>query len=284
MANTTSVYPSNIDDHLQIPLTPAVAKLSEAEAPEDYGLPIATNENAHPDLHHAENNSIKALERHALVDDSVSSHDHSDPYNVDYSLPQYMEHPNTKKGRKLRVQNTHVFTDNTNATDIMAGHPDESAETIHHSVGLDDGLGEFQAVSGRLWRKKHMQDVPDSMFEDLDNLGKEWPEDYPGDNLKDILLMLINRIIELEAKVEGLEEELDKLKDSTGGTFEQILNKIWGGATLNPDGTINWGQGENMRIPMADLNIFSDANPTSATTANSIRSRDNITDADIKAQ
>ena len=85
MSNTPSVYPNAIDDHLRIPLRPTVARLSEAESPEDYGLPEAKNENSHSDLHYAENNSIKKIQRHALVDDSVSSHDHSDPYDIDYS-------------------------------------------------------------------------------------------------------------------------------------------------------------------------------------------------------
>ena len=284
MSNTPSVYPTSIDDHLRIPLRPTVARLSEAESPEDYGLPEAKNENSHSDLHHAENNSIKMIERHALVDDSVSSHDHSDPYNVDYSSEYYQTHPTTKKGRRLRVQNTHVFTDNTNASNVMAGHPDETAETIHHSVGVDDNLGEFQAVSGRLWRKKHMDDVPDSMLEDLDKLKDKWPDTYPGDNLKDILLLLVKRIIKLETELANLKQTVENNANKTNGTFQQILNKIWGGVTLNPDGTINWGQGKNMRIPMADLNIFSTANPNASTTANSIRSRDNITNNDIKAQ
>lgn len=146
MSNTPSVYPTSIDDHLRIPLRPTVARLSEAESPEDYGLPEAKNENSHSDLHHAENNSIKMIERHALVDDSVSSHDHSDPYNVDYSSEYYQTHPTTKKGRRLRVQNTHVFTDNTNPNAIEAGPPDSSREVIHHTIGT----GANQAAPGNL--------------------------------------------------------------------------------------------------------------------------------------
>lgn len=289
MSNTPSVYPNAIDDHLRIPLRPTVARLSESEDPASWGLPEAKNENSHSDLHHAENNSIKKIQRHVLVDDSVSSHDHSDPYDIDYSSEYYQTHPTTKKGRRLRVQNTHVFTDNTNPDAIEAGPPDESAETIHHSVGTDDNLGEFQAVSGRLWRKKHMDDVPDSMFEDLDHLGDEWNRgEYPGDNLKDILLAIVAYINMLEQKIEDTKDELENqisdLDSNTKKMIQNILNKIWGGATLNPDGTINWGKGQNMKIPMADLNIFSTANPNNSTTANSIRSRDNITNNDIKAQ
>lgn len=226
MSDTVSRYPAGIDDHLRVPLTPAVAKLSEAECPEDFGLPQAKNENSHPDLHHAENNSIKALERHALVDDSTTSHDHSDPWNVDYSLFAYMEHPNKKKGRQLRVQNTHVFTNNESPTDAMSTYPDTDFDGIHHSVGSNDHLGEYQSVSGYMWHKKHMQDVPDTFFKLLCKLKNEWPSatmPYPGDNLKDIFVGIINK---LQWMMDDYNKKINDLRKWTEGEVNRLDKRI----------------------------------------------------------
>lgn len=68
-------------------------------------------------------------------------------------------------------------------------------------------------------------------------------------------------------------------------TLKAIIAKVWGGATINSDGTVNWGKGNNswQKIPIADLNIFSASSVDDNTVANSIRSR-SLHDDDIKAQ
>lgn len=68
-------------------------------------------------------------------------------------------------------------------------------------------------------------------------------------------------------------------------TLEAIIAKVWGGATINSDGTVDWGKGNNswQKIPIADLNIFSASSVDDNTVANSIRSR-SLHDNDIKAQ
>ena len=309
MSNTESVYPSNIDDHLRIPLTPTVARLSEAEAPQDFGSPLATNTNSHSDLHNAENNSIKQLQMHALVDDSVSSHDHSDPWNTDYSQNPYLLHPNLKKGRRLRVQNTHVFTDNSNASNAQASRPDSDLAGIHHSLSGSDSGGDFQGVSMQLWKKKNLPDVPDSFFDQTNNIKNEWDTGflpYPGDNLGDILVAIVakmkdiyeeldgrlddheDRITELEKRVDSIGDRVTAL-ESGNKKLEKavtgILDKVWGNPHMNADGSINWGKGNNswQKIPMGDLNIFSNSNPNNDTVADAIRSRDLMAD-DMRVQ
>ena len=68
-------------------------------------------------------------------------------------------------------------------------------------------------------------------------------------------------------------------------TLKAIIAKVWGGATINSDGTVDWGKGNNswQKIPIADLNIFSASSVDDNTVANSIRSR-SLHDNDIKAQ
>lgn len=68
-------------------------------------------------------------------------------------------------------------------------------------------------------------------------------------------------------------------------TLKAIIAKVWGGAAINSDGTVDWGKGNNswQKIPIADLNIFSASSVDDNTVANSIRSR-SLHDDDIKAQ
>ncbi len=275
MSDMASRYPVSVDNHLKIPRTPAVARLSENEAPEDYGFP-GQNENSHPDLHNAENNSIKSIERHALVDDSSFSHDHSDPYNVDYSQEAYMEHPNTKKGRQLRVQNTHVFTNNKTALDKMSTYPDTDFDGVHHSLGKDGSIADYQAVSGKMWKDKGLQHVPDHYFDTVDQLKDKWDSSivkYPGDNLAD-------QIVAILAGMKAIKDQLGK----DDKTFQAILDKVYKGGRVNSDGTITWGQPEPWaKIPMGNLNIFSQSNPNADTIAGAIRTRA-IENADIRSQ
>lgn len=273
MSDMSSRYPSGVDNHLKIPRTPAVARLSENEAPEDYGYP-GQNENSHPDLHNAENNSIKAVERHALVDDSAMSHDHSDPWNVDYSTEAYMEHPNTKKGRRLRVQNTHVFTNNDNAIDKMSTYPDTDFDGIHHSLGKDGTINEYQAVSGKMWKDKGLQHVPDHYFETVDQLKDKWNTaviNYPGDNLADQILAIL-------AGMKAIQDQLGKDKK----TFQAILDKVYKGGVINSDGTITWGQPEIWaKIPIGNLNVLP-GNADNNTIIGAIRSREIVQNNDMR--
>lgn len=275
MSDMASRYPVSVDNHLKIPRTPAVARLSENEAPEDYGFP-GQNENSHPDLHNAENNSIKSIERHALVDDSSFSHDHSDPYNVDYSQEAYMEHPNTKKGRQLRVQNTHVFTNNKTALDKMSTYPDTDFDGVHHSLGKDGSIADYQAVSGKMWKDKGLQHVPDHYFDTVDQLKDKWDSSivkYPGDNLAD-------QIIAILAGMKAIQDQLGK----DDKTFQAILDKVYKGGRVNSDGTITWGQPEVWaKIPIGNLNVFSQSNPNADTIIGAIRTR-GIENADIRSQ
>lgn len=275
MSDMASRYPVSVDNHLKIPRTPAVARLSENEAPEDYGFP-GQNENSHPDLHNAENNSIKSIERHALVDDSSFSHDHSDPYNVDYSQEAYMEHPNTKKGRQLRVQNTHVFTNNKTALDKMSTYPDTDFDGVHHSLGKDGSIADYQAVSGKMWKDKGLQHVPDHYFDTVDQLKGKWDSSivkYPGDNLAD-------QIVAILAGMKAIKDQLGK----NDKTFQAILDKVYKGGRVNSDGTITWGQPEIWaKIPIGNLNVFSQSNPNADTIIGAIRTR-GIENADIRSQ
>ena len=68
-------------------------------------------------------------------------------------------------------------------------------------------------------------------------------------------------------------------------TLKDIIAKVWGDASINSDGTVDWGKGNNswQKIPIADLNIFSTSSVDDNTVANSIRSRA-LHDDDIKAQ
>lgn len=272
MSDMASRYPVGVDNHLKIPRTPAVARLSENEAPDDYGYP-GQNENSHPDLHNAENNSIKSIERHALVDDSSFSHDHSDPYDVDYSQEAYMEHPNTKKGRQLRVQNTHVFTNNKTAMDKMSTYPDTDFDGIHHSLGKDGTINDYQAVSGKMWKNKGLQHVPDHYFDTVDQLKNNWNSaviKYPGDNLADQILAILGGI-------KAIQDQLGK----DGRTFRAILDKVYKGGTINGDGTITWGQPESWaKIPIGNLNILP-GGANNGTISAALRSRETIQPNDI---
>lgn len=59
-----------------------------------------------------------------------------------------------------------------------------------------------------------------------------------------------------------------------------ILSKIYGGGTLNSDGSITWPN--NYKVPVADINIFSGtASPSGSTYSNALRSRA-LSNNDIK--
>lgn len=81
----------------------------------------------------------------------------------------------------------------------------------------------------------------------------------------------------MDARADAIETQLGK--DAT--TLQAILNKVFGGGTINSDGSITWGDSVG-KIPVADLNIFAGtATPTNTTYNNALRTR-NITTNDIK--
>ena len=286
MADIESRFPYGIDEHLMVPLTPRVARLSEPEAPQDELNPDARNVNGHTDLHAAVNNSIRQIERHTLVDDAVNTHDHSDEWNIDYSQEPWLSNPSLKRGRRLLVQNTHVFMDRTHANDTQATAPDTDLAGIHHSLSATDTGGDFQAASMQLWRRKNLQDVPDAMFDGLNNLSTDWDASvtpYPGDSLESVITTLLAEIRSLKERVSTLESQVSTLTARTDRTFSDILGKVWGGPVRAEDGGVTWGMASQMRIPMGDLNIFTDDEPNSETVTNAIRSRDQVADSDIKA-
>lgn len=279
-----SVFPRDIDQHLQVPASPTVARLSEAEAPDDYGQPYATNTHSHTDLHHAENNAIKKLEMSVICDDSINViHDHSDAWNADYNDEHFRLHPSNKHGRHLLVQNSHTFTDHSYATTAQSSKPDSDLAGIHHSLGDNDDLGDYQAVSGKLWKKKNLPDVPDSMFDNLNRLPDRWDTTvapYPGDNLADILVALLGVLHTHNTELDKYGDAIAKINK----TLASLIEHIWGDVKINSDGSINWGKGINMLIPQGDLNIFSGGTAGDNVYSNAIRTRNTVTDNDIRTK
>ncbi|WP_302320379.1 hypothetical protein, partial [uncultured Duncaniella sp.] len=62
--------------------------------------------------------------------------------------------------------------------------------------------------------------------------------------------------------------------------INSLLNKIFGGGTLQPDGSIKWPN--EYKIPIGDLNIYS--NGGSSGYKNAIRSRDEGSDNDLQVK
>ena len=153
---TGSQYPSSIDAY-NIPTDPGTAFLSQ-------------NNNypgSHSVSHQALNDSVEAIERNALVDNSASSHTHSDPYNVDYSREPYLSSPSLKMGRQLEITNTHITSDtHTAPTSTEAQSPDTAPNTWHHTVATSSTASpsNFQAVSYQLWNWLGLSGLPEHYF------------------------------------------------------------------------------------------------------------------------
>lgn len=72
----------------------------------------------------------------------------------------------------------------------------------------------------------------------------------------------------------SVKEYIDQLQDKVTNltnTLNDILNKIYGGGEIGEDGHIEWPS--TGKIPVADLNIFANSNPTNSTYVDAIRSR-----------
>lgn len=165
MDAVTSVYPQGVDT-LGVPLHPGETMLSQAQAEQDANVPAASSKLTHVESHAALSNAVQAIESAVAPDDTDSSRDHSDPYDVDYSQAPYNTTPSLKKGRQLRVQNTHVWSD-TNGTPSVAESvsPDSTAGTIHHTVSVTpSSVSEYQAVGGGAWNALGLNTVPSNWF------------------------------------------------------------------------------------------------------------------------
>lgn len=178
MDAVTSVYPQGVDSTLGVPLHPGETMLSQAQAEQDANVPAASSRLTHVESHKALSNAVQAIETAVAPDNTDSSRDHSDPWNVDYSQAPYSTTPSLKKGRQLRVQNTHVWSD-TNETPSaeQSVSPDSTAETIHHTVSVSpSSVGEFQAVGGGAWNALGLNTVPSG-----------WFNNAPGQSLNSVL-------------------------------------------------------------------------------------------------
>lgn len=165
MDAVTSVYPQGVDT-LGVPLHPGETMLSQAQATQDANVPAASSKLTHVESHAALSNAVQAIESAVAPDNTDSSRDHSDPYDVDYSQAPYNTTPSLKKGRQLRVQNTHVWSD-TNETPSAAESvsPDSTAGAIHHTVSVSpSNVAEFQAVGGGAWNALGLNSVPSNWF------------------------------------------------------------------------------------------------------------------------
>ena len=178
MDAVTSVYPQGVDSSLGVPLHPGETMLSQAQAEQDMGVPAASSKLTHVESHKALSNAVQAVESAVAPDDTSTSRDHSDPWNVDYSQAPYNTTPSLKKGRQLRVQNTHVWSD-TNETPSVAQSvsPDSAAEAVHHTVSVSpSAVSEYQAVGGGAWNSLGLNQVP-----------SQWFANVPGASLAGVL-------------------------------------------------------------------------------------------------
>lgn len=120
---------------------------------------------------------------------------------------------------------------------------------------------------------KHQDAVLDHVHDDLGFSDGTLPGDGGGTSVKKYI----------DDKVSGLNTELtgdiNALKTYVNNAINDILAKIYGGGTLGSDGNITWPN--TLKIPIADLNIFSASNPTNSTYTDSIRSRA-LSDDDVR--
>jgi hypothetical protein len=246
MGVVLSKFPAGIDDHLRIPKTPSVAKLSESESPSDYGYE-GQNENSHSELHDAENRSIQSIESSVMIENSSTSHDHSDPVDVDYSSPTYATHPDKKKGRKLLVQNTHVFSQSSAPFyKYLSGgqldYPDSTFASVHHSLGSDDSVGDRQGVSGQMWKAKGLQNLSGTTLSDITTLPQVWDSrlgEIGTDKLVSYIATMATALADLkdsyESQIAILSDKVDDLTDR----LSAIEDRMPSGTDTLAHGNIN---------------------------------------------
>lgn len=87
-------------------------------------------------------------------------------------------------------------------------------------------------------------------------------------NLENDLTALTSTVNQHNQYIRDLRTDLTSLKNSTAKTLADILAKVYGGGTIDPNtGAVTWGRGTGA-IPVSTINIFStDANPNPASSA-----------------
>ena len=246
---SSSQYPDGIDEY-NIPPDPGSTYLSQN--PNYPGN--------HATMHQAENDSIAMIEKSALVDNSATSHDHSDPWNVDYSQSRYVTEPTLKKGRQLQIQNTHIAADNPQPlTAEEASSADANPNSWHHTVvtsQLDNGAGntDYQAISWQLWNSLGLSKLADDYFSTslprvLNNL-QNWVTTF-----QDNIAQLQNQITDLQGGVPNLGAEFNAYYNQR---CNQFLGEYPAGAILfNPTSNINQIPSGGITDNYAQVDLFS---------------------------
>lgn len=122
----------------------------------------------------------------------------------------------------------------------------------------------------------HLKDALDHVHEDLG-----FDDGFlPGDGGETSVKEYIDQAI---ADIKGDSDmDLGQLEQYVKNALGDILNKIFGGGTLGGDGHITWpAESQASKIPVADLNVFSNSTPTDSTYTDAIRSRA-LSDDDVR--
>lgn len=245
------------------------------------GYASVTNADDTVSVGYYNNDSSHFYRRITNVDTPSGAHDASTKKYVDDNVYKDVNHP--------------VALTNQNLDDYQAGNTGYYYAPGGNSVankpsGVDHfALEVIRSASGVytqfLWaptaQETWMRFWRDSAWTAWVRAGGKWT----NDNISSINSSLTNRIDSLQSSVNSSVSSLQAASTKHDNTLKAIIAKVWGGATINSDGTVNWGKGNNswQKIPIADLNIFSASSVDDNTVANSIRSR-SLHDDDIKAQ
>lgn len=122
----------------------------------------------------------------------------------------------------------------------------------------------------------HLKDALDHVHEDLG-----FDDGFlPGDGGETSVKEYIDQAI---ADIKGDSDmDLGQLEQYVKNALGDILNKIFGGGALGGDGHITWpAESQASKIPVADLNVFSNSTPTDSTYTDAIRSRA-LSDDDVR--
>lgn len=243
---TGSEYPNSIDVY-NIPSDPDTAYLSQ-------------NDNypgSHSVSHQALNDSVEAIEKNALVDNSNTSHTHSDPYNVDYSQEPYASSPSKKMGRQLEIVNTHITSDtHTAPTAQEAQSPDSNANTWHHTVATSStsSPSDFQAISYQLWNYLGLSGLSKNYFsQSLPNTLNNIQQQLTGTSQSNA--DVIQQLDTLKGLLLGLLESFNAYYNSRCNEFigEYPADTI----AFTPTSVINQVQSGGLTTNYAQVDVFS---------------------------
>ena len=125
----------------------------------------------------------------------------------------------------------------------------------------------------------HLKDALDHVHKDL-GFNETGHPDSGAFGGQDTVKEYIDQAI---ADVKGDSDmDLGQLEQYVKNALGDILSKIFGGGTLGGDGHITWpAESQASKIPVADLNIFSNSTPTDSTYTDAIRSRA-LSDDDVR--